>query len=309
MVGGAQQAATLVVGFLNSGTPETSADRDAAFRSGLRKIGFVEGRNVVIEQRWWGSSNDRIPALVADLVNRKVDVIVAAGGSAQAAVAATSTIPLVLLIPGDPVKSGLVSSIGRPGRNATGVSMFAFTLGPKRFQWLHETVPNARLMAVLANPTQPDPASKEDVAAVEASAREAGQRTAIFNASTLPDFEPAFASMEAQGAEALLVMGDPFFNNARETLVALAARHALPAIWEWREMALGGGLMSYGSSLRDAYRLLGDYTGQILNGAKPGELPVDQAVKVELVLNLKTAKTLGLTFPLSLLARADEVIE
>jgi putative ABC transport system substrate-binding protein len=245
MVARGQQLAMPAIGFLTSGTPEQFAALGAAFRSGLRKTGFVENRNVVIEQRCWGSSNDRIPALAAELVNRKVDVIVAAAGSARAALAATSTIPLVLLIPGDPVKSGLVASIGRPGRNATGVSMYAFTLGPKRFQWLHETVPNARLMAVLANPTQPDLASKED--AVEASARKAGQRIAIFNASTVSDFEPAFASMAAQHA-ALLVMGDPFFNSARETLIALAARHALPAIWEWREMALDGGLMSYGSS-------------------------------------------------------------
>ena len=305
----AQQPAMPVIGFLAPGAPEQFGDRIAAFRDGLRKAGFVEGRNVVIEQRWAAASFDRMPVLANELVERKVDVIVATGGSGFAAKAATTTIPIVSLFPGDPTKSGLVASLSRPGGNITGVSMYAFALGPKRLEFLRETVPNAKLMAVLANPTQPDPASKEDIAAVEAAARAVGQRIAIFNVSNVTELELAFNSIAQQGADTLLVMGDPFFNNNRKKIIALAAKLAVPAIWEWREMALEGGLMSYGANLPDAFRLAGDYAAQILKGAKPADLPVQQAVKVELILNLKTAKTLGITFPLTMLGRADEVIE
>jgi putative tryptophan/tyrosine transport system substrate-binding protein len=304
----AQQPAMPVIGYFAAGSPERFADRIAAFREGLRKTGFVEGRNVAIEQRWSDAGFDSMPALAAELVAHKVDVLVTSNVPTIAK-AATTSIPIVSLFPSDPVRSGLVASLNRPGGNLTGVAIFAFSLGPKRFELLRETVPSAKLMAVLANPKQLDPGSQADLADVEAAARALGQRIAIFNASTVADFEPTFAAMAAQGTDALLVMGDPFFNNNRERLIALAARLAIPAIWEWREMALAGGLMSYGTSLTDAFRLLGDYAGQVLKGAKPADLPVQQAVKIELVLNMKTAKALGVTFPITLLGRANEVIE
>jgi putative ABC transport system substrate-binding protein len=304
----AQQPATPVIGFIAAGSVERFGDRIAAFRDGLRKKGFVEGRNVAIEQRWSDAGFDRMPVLAAELVDRKVDVLVSSNVSTVVK-AATTSIPIVALFPGDPVKSGLVASLNRPGGNLTGVAIFAFSLGPKRFELLREAVPNAKLIAVLANPTQPDLTSQADTAEVEAAAHALGQPIAIFNVSSVADFEPAFAAMVAQGADALLVMGDPFFNNNRERLIALTARLAIPAIWEWREMTLAGGLMSYGTSLTDAFRLLGDYVGQVLKGARTADLPVQQAVKIELVLNMKTAKTLGVTFPITLLGRADEVIE
>lgn len=304
----AQQQPMPVIGFVAFGSPGPFADRVAAYRDGLRKSGFVEGRNVTIEFRWSDAGFDRIPALIAELVDRRVNVLVAPN-VVTAAMSATATIPIVCLIAGDPVKSGVVASLNQPGGNVTGIGIFAFSLGPKRFELLREAVPNAKLMAVLVNPTQPDPNSKADVEEVAAAARAVGQRISILNASSVADFEPAFAAMLRDGAGALLVMADPFFYGQRERLIALAARHAIPAIWEWREIAQAGGLMSYGSSITDAYRLLGDYTGRVLNGANPATLPVQQSVKVELVLNLKTAKTLGLTFPLTLLGRADEVIE
>jgi putative ABC transport system substrate-binding protein len=299
---------TPVIGFFGAGSPGPFADRIAAFRDGLRRAGFVEGRNVAIEFRWTESGYDQLPALAAELVNRRVDVLVTGNGTV-AAKSATASIPLVCLFPSDPVKSGLVASLNRPGSNLTGVSMFAFSLGPKRFELLHEVVPNANLIAVLANPSQPDPGSKTDTSDVAAAARAVGQQIVVLNATSEDDFEPAFAAMVRQGAGGLIVMSDPYFNNRRERLVELAAQHAIPTIYEWRETALAGGLMTYGSSLIDAFRHLGTYTGLVLGGAKPADLPVMQTIKVELILNLKTAKTLGLTFPLPLLARADEVIE
>jgi putative ABC transport system substrate-binding protein len=207
------------------------------------------------------------------------------------------------------VKSGLVESLNRPGSNLTGVSLFAFVLGAKRFEILHEVVSKAKPIGVFINPSQPDPASKGDIAEVAAAAQVVGRELVILNASQDRDFEPAFIDLVRKGAGGLLVMADPYLNNRREQIVELAARHEIPAIYEWRESAAAGGLMSYGSSIIDAFRELGGYTGKILNGARPIDLPVMQAVKVELVINLKTAKTLGLTFPLPLLARADEVIE
>jgi putative tryptophan/tyrosine transport system substrate-binding protein len=297
-----------VIGFFSAGSPGPFNDRITAFRDGLRRAGFVEGRNVAIEFRWTESGYDQLPALAAELVDRRVDVLVT-GNGVVAAKSATTSIPLVCLFPSDPVKSGLVASLNKPGSNLTGVSMFAFSLGPKRFELLHEVVPNAKLIAVLANPSQPDPGSKTDTSEVASAARAVGQQVTILNASGENDFEPAFAAILRQGAGGLIVMSDPYFNNRREQLVELAARHAIPAIYEWRETAVAGGLMTYGSSLIDAFRHLGTYTGLVLSGAKPADLPVMQTIKVELVLNLKTAKTLGLTFPLPLLARADEVIE
>jgi putative ABC transport system substrate-binding protein len=297
-----------VVGYFGAGSPGPFADRIAAFRDGLRRAGFIEGRNVAIEFRWADGGYDQLPAIAADLVNRGVDVLVT-GNAAVAAKSATSTVPLVCLFGGDPVRSGLVASLNRPGSNLTGVSLFAFSLGAKRFELLHEFVARERLIAVLANPTQPDPGSRTDTSEVEAAARAVGRPMAVLNASHDGDFERAFGTMGQQNAGGLLVMADPYFNNRRDQIIELAAGHAIPAIYEWREFAAAGGLMSYGSSITDAFRHLGAYTGQVLNGAKPADLPVMQAVKVELVVNLKTAKTLGLAFPLALLARADEVIE
>lgn len=297
-----------VIGYFGLGSPNQFANRIAAFRDGLRREGFVEGRNVAIEFRWAEAGYGELPALAAELVSRRVDVIVT-GNAAVAAKAATSTIPLVCLFPGDPIKSGLVASLNRPGSNLTGVSLFAFSLGAKRFEMLHAVVSKAKSVGVIINPTQPDPGSKTDVAEVASAARAVDQQLVILNASQDSDFEPAFATLVRKGAQGLIIMADPYLNNRREQIVELAARHAIPTIYEWRESAAAGGLMSYGSSIIDAFRELGGYTGKVLNGRKPIDLPVMQAVKVELVINLKTAKTLGITFPLPLLARADEVIE
>jgi putative ABC transport system substrate-binding protein len=306
----AQQSAMPVIGFLNAASPSQFADRIAAFREGLRKEEFVQDRNVTFEFRWLeGQGYDRMPQLAAELVARRVDVIVAGGGAAAAVKAATSTIPIVALSGGDPVKAGLVASLNRPGANLTGVVLFSFSLGPKRLELLRELVPGAKLIAVLANSSNPDPETKADREGVEAAAHAVGQQISILNASSERDVVAAFATMVQQGASALLVMADPVLNNRREQIVALAARHAMPAIYEWREHAQAGGLMSYGSSLTDAYRQLGGYAGRILKGAKAADLPFMRAVKIELVLNLRTAKTIGLTFPITLLGRADEVIE
>jgi putative ABC transport system substrate-binding protein len=221
---------------------------------------------------------------------------------------ATMTIPIVALSGGDPVKAGLVASLNRPEANLTGVALFAFSLGPKRFELLREAVPGAKLIAVLANPTNTNPETRTDTADVEAAAQAVGQEVSVLNASTDREINAAFGAMVRQGAGALLVMADPFLNIRREQIIALAAYHAIPTIYEWRESAQAGGLMSYGSTVTDAYRHVA-YAGRILKGAKPAGLPFMRAVKIELVINLKTAKTLGLTVPLSLLARADEVIE
>jgi putative ABC transport system substrate-binding protein len=255
-----------------------------------------------------GRRFNRLPALATDLVNRQVNVI-AAGASTLVAKAATATIPIVGMSSGDPVRSGLVASLNRPGGNVTAVGLFTFSLGTKRFELLRELIPNAKVIAVLANPSDPDPEAATDLKEVEIAARAVGQQLSVLNASSEHDFEPAFATISQQGAGALLVMADPFFNSRRAQLIALAARHAIPAIYEWREFTAAGGLMSYGSSLPEAYRQMGIYAGKILKGANPADLPVFQAVKIELVINFKTAKTLGLTFPITLLGRADEVIE
>jgi putative ABC transport system substrate-binding protein len=298
-----------VIGFLASypASADAAAQNITAFRQGLSEVGYVEGRNVMIDYRYGEGNYDRLPELAAELVRRQVNVLVAGGGSGLEAKAATATIPIVAAIGGDPVSSGHVASLNRPGGNLTGVALFAYSLGPKRLEVLRELIPNAKLIAVLANPANIQALS--DTRDVEAAARAAGQRIAVLTATSETEFEPAFAAMVQQRADALLVMADPYFNNRRTQLIALAARHAIPAIYEWREFATSGGLMSYGSSLADAWRQMGIYAGRILKGEKPADLPVMQAVKVELVINLKTAKTLGLTFPITLLGRADEVIE
>ena len=305
----AQQPAMPVIGFLASypASADAAAQNITAFRQGLSEVGYVEGRNVMIDYRYGEGNYDRLPELAAELVRRQVNVLVAGGGSGLEAKAATATIPIVAAIGGDPVSSGHVASLNRPGGNLTGVALFAYSLGPKRLEVLRELIPNAKLIAVLANPANIQALS--DTRDVEAAAHAAGQRIAVLTATSETEFEPAFAAMVQQRADALLVMADPYFNNRRTQLIALAARHAIPAIYEWREFATSGGLMSYGSSLADAWRQMGIYAGRILKGEKPADLPVMQAVKVELVINLKTAKTLGLTFPITLLGRADEVIE
>lgn len=305
----AQQPKMPVIGFLNGQSPDRFAPYVAAFRQGLKDTGYTEGQNVVIEYRWAGGQLDRMPALAAELVGRQVNVIITSGGAPQAAKAATATIPIVAMSGGDPVRGGLVASLNRPGGNLTAVNLFAYSLGPKRLEILRELVPEAKVIAVLVNPRNLGPESKLDARAVEAAARAVGQQINILNASNEREIDTAFATLVQRRDDALLVMGDPFFNSRREKLVVLAARHAVPTIFEWREFAAAGGLMSYGASITDAYRQLGIYAGKILKGAKPADLPVMQAVKVELVINLKTAKALGLTIPQSLLLRADHVIE
>jgi putative ABC transport system substrate-binding protein len=305
----AQQPAMPMIGFLHSASPEIYADRVAAFRRGLKEIGYVEGENVAIEFRWAEGQYDRLPALAADLVRRRAAVIVAS--TVQAALpakAATATIPIVFAIGADPVKFGLVASFNRPGGNITGTSWLGgSTLTAKRLELLHELVPAATVIAALINPN--NPAAEDDTRELNEAARALGLQLHILNASSERDFEPAFATLIQQRAGAVLVGADSFFVDRRDQLVALTARHLVPAIYFGRDFPAGGGLMSYGASRSDAYRQAGVYVGRILKGEKPGDLPVQQAVKIELVINLKTAKALGLTVPLIMQMTADEVIE
>jgi putative ABC transport system substrate-binding protein len=281
----------------------------AGFLQGLREGGYVDGQNVKVEYRWAHGRYDHLPQLATELVGQEVAVIIASGGepSVMAAKAATSRTPIVFGIGGDPVKLGLVASLNRPGRNITGVSLLTSTLEAKRLGLLSELVPKAALIAVLINPNYEQAQAQK--AEVQEAARNIGRRIAIVNASSDQDFDPAFANFAQQKADALVVTADPFFNARRDVLVALAARHGLPAAYEFREFAAAGGLMSYGTSLVGAYRQYGLYASQILKGAKPADLPVLQPTTFELVINLKTAKALGLEVPPMLLARADEVIE
>jgi putative tryptophan/tyrosine transport system substrate-binding protein len=303
----AQQTAMPVIGFLSATSPGPLAPFVAAFRHGLSETGYVEGQSVVIEYRWAEGLYDRLPALAANLVDLRVDVIVASGSTApRAAKNATSTIPIVF-VGSDPVLSGLVPSLGRPGGNLTGFSLFVDELMPKRLELLSDLIPQARSIALLVNPN--GATTERTIRDLQEAARAKGVQLIILKAGTESEIEVAFGSLVELQAQALLVGADPFFNSRREQLVALASRHAVPAIYEWREFVTSGGLISYGPSLTSIYRQVGIYAGRILKGAKPADLPIQQPAKFELVINLQTAKALGLTVPQSILARADEVIE
>jgi len=308
-VASAQQKAMPVIGFLNSASPGPTTPYVTAFRKGLSEADFVEGKNVAIEYRWAEDRYDRLPAMASDLVSRKVDVIATGGGlvAARAAKHATSTIPIVFLAISDPVEDGLVASLARPGGNLTGLGVITRELLAKRVELLSELVPQAGTIAMLVNPNNPKVATMIPDAQQAALAR--GVRLHISEAGAEDEFDAAFASLASAKVDALVLGSDPLFNSRRDLLVALAARHAMPAIYEWREFTVAGGLISYGPSLSDSSRLAGIYVGRILNGVKPADLPVQQPTKFELVINLNTAKALGLTVPQSLLARADEVIE
>jgi putative ABC transport system substrate-binding protein len=305
----AQQPAMPVIGFLRA----QSADDDyknvtVPFLQGLKETGYVAGQNVALEYRYAENQPDRLPALAADLIRRRVAVIVATGNEAALpAKAATTTIPIVFVAGGDPVALGLVASLNRPGANVTGIISLSTELLAKRLQLLRQVIPNATAFGVLADPTSAP--TRSVVADVQAAARALGLQLIVVSASTDSDLEPAFASFTQKRVDAVLVGNGVFFSRRMEQLAAMAARHALPAIFQYREFALAGGLMSYGSSVGNLYRQGGIYTGRILKGEKPLDLPVMQPTKFELVINLKTAKALGLTIPETLLATADEVIQ
>jgi len=305
----AQTSSMPVIGFLGSESPAQWAPFVAAFRKGLSETGYVEGKNVAIEFRWAEGHNDRVPARAADLVRRQVAVIftTGAGGGARAAKAATSTIPIVFTVSRDPVELGYVASLGHPGGNLTGINFFAGELVEKRLELLHALVPKATVIAVIVNPSGTPIESR--VQKLQETARTMGLQLRLLNATNEQEIDAAFATFVQLRPGALLVDSDVFFNARRAQFVALAARHAVPAIYEVRDYVAAGGLMSYGASLAEAYRLAGTYASKILNGAKPADLPIMQSTKIELVINAKTAKALGLTIPQSLLLRADEVIQ
>ena len=309
LVARAQQPAMPVIGFLSSRSPGESADLVAAFRRGLAEGGYVEGQNVSLEFRWGEGRYERLTAYAVELVRRAVTVIVTAGGdpAAQAAKAATATIPIVFVSGSDPVKVGLVASLNRPGGNITGVHMLILGLGAKRLGLLHELMPAANPVGILVNPNFAD--AQTQLRDVEEAAQSLGLKLVVQKAGTEFEFETAFADLARQKAGAILVIADPFFTSQRVEIAALAARYAMPAVFELREYAAAGGLMSYGPDLADGYRQGGVYAGKILKGQKPAELPVEQPTKLGLVINLKTAKALGLQIPDKLLALADEVIE
>ena len=305
----AQQSPMPVIGFVSAASPQGYARPLSAFLKGLGETGYVEHHNVAIEYRWAEGQNDRLPALAADLVQRRVAVIAATTTpAALAAKAATMTIPIVFEMASNPVRLGLVASLNRPGGNVTGVTQLNVELAPKRLELLHEALPTTSVMALLVNPTDPaisEPTTRDLLSA----ARTLGLELHVLNASTERDFDVVFAKLIQLRAGGLVISSDALFTSRIEQLAALAVRHAVPAVYAWREFAAAGGLISYGADTADAYRLVGVYTGRILKGDKAADLPVQQATKVELFINLKTARALGITFPLSLLGRADKVIE
>jgi putative ABC transport system substrate-binding protein len=309
LVARGQQPVMPLIGFLGARSADDSMHLLAAFRRGLSETDYVEGQNVAIEYRWAEGRYDRLPALASDLVGRQVTAIIAVGGfvAARAAKAATVTIPIVFLTGGDPVQLGLVTNLSQPDGNLTGLTILGSTLVPKQLELLHEMAPTAAVVAFLVNPD--DPLAEFETKPLQAAARTTGQQILVLNARTDGDLDEAFTTLVRRQAGGLVVEPDPFFNSRSDQIIALAARHAVPAVYGLREFAAAGGLMSYGNSLSDAYRQLGIYTGRILKGARPTDLPVQQSVKVELVINIKTAKALGLTIPLGLVGRADEVIE
>ena len=304
----AARAQQPVIGFVSTRSPSESASVEAAFRKGLGEAGYMEGRNVQILFRWADGQYDRLPSLTADLVDRRVAVIAALGPpAALAAKAATSTIPIVFNVGADPLSMGLVTSMNRPGGNVTGSTFFSGMLATKRLGLLRELLPKIELLAFLVNPAYPDIESQ--VKEVETAAAALGQRIIILKAATIAEIDAGFALVSQQRGNALMIGSDPFFDANRGHIVALAARQAVPAIYHWREYVVGGGLMSYGASIGDAYRQVGVYVGRVLNGEKPADLPIMQPTKFDMAINLKTAKALGLTVPANLLALADEVIE
>jgi putative tryptophan/tyrosine transport system substrate-binding protein len=304
----AQQPGSPVIGFLNSGSAAEWAHLVAAFKDGLNELGFVEGRNVAVEYRWAQGENERLPRLAADLVGRQVAVIAAFGPpAALAAKAATTTIPIVFMAGTDPIDLGLVTNFRRPTGNATGFNVFAEVLTPKRQELLHDLVPAAPLVALLVDPTAAQ--TRSELPGVQAAADKIGQQVRIFNVSNDHEIDAAFATIVDRHIGGLIVQTDQFFTVRRDQLVLLTTRHAIPTIFGWREFVMSGGLMSYGTSLRAAYRQVAIYVGRILKGEKPADLPVQQATAFEMVVNLKAAKALGVTIPTAILLRADEVIE
>jgi len=309
----AQQSAMPVIGVLHGGSAAAFAPFMVAFRRGLREEGFTEGQNVTIEYRWAENQYDRLPTMAAELVQRQPAAIYA-GGSVRAAKAATSTIPIVFTTGEDPVKAGLVASLNRPGGNVTGVSLFYVELGAKRLEVLRELVPNAEVVGLLVNPRSPqgigtNTEAEEQARDAQAAASAMGRHLILVRASSVSEIDEAFATVVQQRAAALIVASDVFLSTRKDQLIALAARHRMPTIYAWRDAVIAGGLLSYGIDLADSYRQVGGYIGRILKGAKPAELPVLQPTKFPLVINLRTAKALGIEVPPTLLARADEVIE
>ena len=303
----AQKPVLPMIGFLNAAAPDGYAPMAAAFRQGLQETGYVEGQNVSTEYRWADGQYDRLPAMAADLVRRQVAVIFTNTPGVAATKAATTTIPIVFTTSGDPVELGFVAALNRPGGNITGVTQLNVEIGPKRLELMHELVPTATTIAVLLNPSYPS--AETELKDMQAAARTLGLQVHVLRASNEREINEAFATLVQLRIGTFVICSDPFFNSRTKQLAALGLRHAVPTIFQYREFAAAGGLMSYGGSIIDSYRKAGVYTGRILKGEKPADLPVQQSTKVELILNLKTAKALSLTVPITLLGRADEVIE
>src|SRR5215469_5368307 len=303
----AQQPPMPVIGFLNGGSSDGYVAQVAGFQQGLKEGGYIDGQNIKIEYRWADDVYDRLPAMAMDLVGHDVTAILANTPAVRPAQAATKTIPIVFITGADPVAFGLVASLSRPGGNLTGIASLVDEVGPKRLELLHELLPNATIVGLLINPTNPRAAVQAREA--QAASHALGQEMHILNASTESEIDTTFATFGQMRAAAVVFVNDALFNSRLDQLAALAARHAIPAISPWREFALAGGLMSYGINQPDLYRQAAIYMGRILKGEKPADLPVQQSTKVELIVNLKTAKALGLTVPLSLLGRADEIIQ